>query len=277
MKKINPHGYFDFGVKLATLNEIKEGVTLATLLVRNIRGVQSELYQLIHRDEFPFEKARKAAKPLLKELEKFFPEAYEELEKVNFDKSITKEEAEKIARLAFVFEIQFFNDLQSSPHFYVEPKGIYSFERLIEEPLSMFPEFIVNELSDKAKTDITEFAFCFAFERWTASGFHIMRATEDVLRQYVRAYNGGKLPSKNDWGEYVKVLGQNKASRKITRAIEILRERRNPLMHPQDDFTQAEADMLFGLCKSLIPVMLSDAEKKKATTDQNKDLLALIP
>ncbi len=60
----------------------------------------------------------------------------------------------------------------------------YSLDCLLYHPEKMFKEGVFAELPSIARSDLTEGFLCLLFSRATAAAFHILRATEAVLREY---------------------------------------------------------------------------------------------
>lgn len=274
MRRIHPYNYFAMGVRSSILIDIKEGESLGFLLSRDIYGFKTELASIADVDTLEMKNTAIAAKNLLQSLDKVFPHDVEQLKKLDIAQTISADQAKEIGLNGTRFDHALATELAHIPHFMILNKGIYSVDALIETPLTVFPEFIISELSEYAKQDIIAYCKAYAFELATAAGFHIARATEAVLKQYVTAF-AGNLPKGRDWGKYVAELNTNGADKRITNAIDRLRElHRNPLMHPDDTLTMAEADMLAGMCRALIPLMLADMESKKASP--NKKLVQLL-
>ena len=59
-------------------------------------------------------------------------------------------------------------------------------QKLLDEVPKLFAPTVFDALPDVARFDLNEAGKCIAFERPTAAAFHILRATEDVLRYYYR-------------------------------------------------------------------------------------------
>jgi hypothetical protein len=58
--------------------------------------------------------------------------------------------------------------------------------KLLENVPELFASNVFDTLPEIARYDLNEAGKCIAFERSTAAAFHILRATEDVLRFYYR-------------------------------------------------------------------------------------------
>jgi len=129
----------------------------------------------------------------------------------------------------------------------------------IEDALSQKTWSFMSRL---ARREIEESGRCLAFERYTASGFHILRCVESIVREYVTAATGSQ-PTKRDWGYYIETLKQNGAADEVTDILtNIRRNDRNPLMHPEDYLKMDEAISLFNLCQTALDRLIADMEKR---------------
>jgi hypothetical protein len=116
-------------------------------------------------------------------------------------------------------------------------------------------------MSKLARQEIEESGKCLALERYTASGFHILRCLESVIREYVTALVG--VPTKRDWGYYLQVLKDNGARNEVTSIVDNMRQDdRNPLMHPEKFLNMDEAIGLFNLSQTALDRLVSDMEKR---------------
>ncbi len=159
------------------------------------------------------------------------------------------------------FETVFAAELETTDTYYVSQKGIYSTNDLIERAEHAFTPDVQAELSPQAISDIRQAGKCLAFDLDTASGFHIMRATETLIHRYYVTITG-TTPRRKDrnWGAYVRNLNAHnnrttgaKADVKLISLIDQIREHhRNPIMHPEITLTPDEAQSLFSICQAAI-------------------------
>ncbi len=117
-------------------------------------------------------------------------------------------------------------------------------------------------MSRMARREMEESGRCLAFERHTASGFHILRCVEIIVREYVLAVTGS-LPVRRDLGHYIETLKQNGAAEEVTDILNnVRRNDRNPLMHPEDFLRMDDAISLFNLCLTALDRLIGDMEKR---------------
>jgi hypothetical protein len=99
----------------------------------------------------------------------------------------------------------------------------------------MFKEGVFAELPSIARSDLTEGFLCLLFSRATAAAFHILRATEAVLREYyIKKVKRGR--EKNPmWGNMLIDLSKRRDRKEdlIKRLEYIKNSFRNPTSHPE--------------------------------------------
>jgi hypothetical protein len=161
------------------------------------------------------------------------------------------------------FDIILRNTLAFVPAYCVTPKGILSSAKLVNNAEEIFNKPVLARMSKIAIGDVQAAGRCLAFNLPTSSGFHIIRALEAVVVDYIVRETGAK-PTKRDLGAYVDMLKKEKASDDVVFIIDQIRRlHRNPLMHPEDVLNADEAMDLFLLCRSAINTTILDMESKK--------------
>jgi hypothetical protein len=149
-------------------------------------------------------------------------------------------------------------DLQRMPVYAVPKQGAYDTDDLIDGADAVLPQEVKAKLSFMALREVRESGRCLAFGVPTASGFHMMRAVEDVLRDYCSAVpemygtKGQKIGLPTDrvpsWGDYTAYLEHCKEPDvEETRAllIAVKRNERDVIAHPDKVLTPNEAYTLF--------------------------------
>ena len=108
-----------------------------------------------------------------------------------------------------------------------------------------------DKISGIAQLDLDEAGKCIAFDRPTASAFHLMRATEQVLREfYLSIVKRNRIAPPLMWGPMVTALeGRSKPppSPILENLTNIRRSFRNPTQHPDKVYDLDEAQDLFAL------------------------------
>jgi len=143
-------------------------------------------------------------------------------------------------------------ELQRHQTYLVSQIGGYSMALLASKAEVNILEDALAIIDEQAKKDFREAGRCLAFELPTAAGFHAMRATESVLRQFY-AQLTGKSAARKEWATCINELVKAGADKKVMAILDQLRDlHRNPLMHPQDFLSMKQAIGLFDIAKSAI-------------------------
>jgi hypothetical protein len=100
------------------------------------------------------------------------------------------------------------NELATLEVYHTTQKGAYTTTDLIMQAEKTLPESTITRIDDKIIEDIRCSARCLAFDNPTASGFHILRATEAVLHQYYLAVCKPKPKPERlgSWADYIAEL-----------------------------------------------------------------------
>jgi hypothetical protein len=165
-----------------------------------------------------------------------------------------------VAEAAREFDTIYLAELQQADAYVVSAKGTYATSGLIFTADDGFiGEAVQTGLPQAARIEIQQWGRCFAFELPTASGFHIMRATEIVILSFLERIAGRPVKVRpRTWNAYIKALEKAGASEAITSSLHQIRKlHRNPLMHPEDSLDLSKADALFGLAKAAIIAMIT--------------------
>ncbi len=169
-------------------------------------------------------------------------------------------------------------DLGKAATYVVRQPGILAVDSLISGARVVF-EGYADRVPEIAKQDTDQAGRCIAFDVPTAAGFHIARATESVLLEYLKTF--GQTVSKEtqrNWGQYTKIMRDNKAgaSEKVLTTIDQIRVlHRNPLLHPEVTLRMPEALSLWAICCSAIQAMVADMERKRA--EPKSEILEMLP
>ena len=174
------------------------------------------------------------------------------------DRPLTPLEAYSVVSALWAYEPVLRADLSVADTYYVTRKGGYDTWTLITNAEALFPGPLTAKVPD-ALADVQEAGKCLAFELCTASGIHILRALELVLKAYFKAVtNGAPLPKNRNIGAYIKALetagvGEEKTLAVLTQIKDL---HRNSLMHAEESLTKEDAILLFGIVFSAMAAML---------------------
>ena len=156
------------------------------------------------------------------------------------------------------FETILSAELSNSDTYWISPKGTHKTSVLLQSAHLELPGSVLRDAPEAVK-DFDEAGRCLLFDNSTAVGFHLIRATETVIRKYYEVVVG-RPPAKKfrNWGAYIKRLDQCGADPKVTEYLDHIRKHyRNPVLHPEVDLTPEDAQVLFGVCVSAIVMMVS--------------------
>ena len=91
---------------------------------------------------------------------------------------------------------------------------------------------VFNKLSPIAKSDLEEAGKCIAFELPTAAAFHLLRATESVLREfYLKLIIRGRINNLM-WGNIIQDLKRKRNARPYEELLNHLDHIRNAFRNP---------------------------------------------
>jgi hypothetical protein len=182
----------------------------------------------------------------------------EELKLKNENDLIGQEIASKIQEAMKIFEHLVYAEALTNK-IYLLPKRRFNSEYLQTQPQKFFKDDLFDKLTVIAKFDIASSCRCLLYGEGTACAFHILRATEEVLKQYYFKYKKTKRLTKSMWGEITSELRAKKTNRPpdvILNSLDNVRTSyRNPTQHPETIYDIQTAQDLFGVCVDLINKM----------------------
>lgn len=116
---------------------------------------------------------------------------------------------------------------------------------------------VYEKLPDLARYDLDECGLCICFERNTAAAFHLLRATEEILKHFHKKYIRKKYTVSKTWGNYTNELRTKNTGKKpdviiINHLDNIRNSFRNPTQHPDKKYDMEEVQNLLGVCLDVI-------------------------
>jgi hypothetical protein len=274
MQRVNEFEFYDLGTKIHPIGE-KEEVLL--------REVWFEWYQARESLDTilslrPLSVSVAAARKLSEAITAFIPEKWDDLVKAIPPLKEGEEETPVkswqtfgLRTAAKEFETVLAAECQVLDTYFVSKKGVYSTADLIDHAHYHIPEPTRSELPDLTKGDFDQAGKCMAFDLATAAAFHLLRGTEAVVRQYYELVVPGmkRAPAKmRNWGVYIKLLKDHGAEEKITSLLTHLKDAyRNPVFHPEENYTDERVQVLFGVCISAIVLMVEEITKLKPKSE----------
>ena len=142
---------------------------------------------------------------------------------------------------------------------YVLPNRRFNTDYLLNHPEKLLSEGIFEKLDEVARHDISSACRCLLFGEATAAAFHILRATESVLKSYYHHHRKKNRLSEPMWANMVdqlKAKTRNKPPATLLISLDIIRTAyRNPTQHPEATYEIDGAQDLFGVCLDVIGKM----------------------
>lgn len=243
MQSVTLYRYWQFGTGFRYLQDASAGYSIhgSNVIIGNIEALFKKL------DELNLQVTVRAAANLKKLLMEF--------KATPSDSKLDAAQAKKLNTTVKALRQTLEAELKGMNAYMVSPKRI-EVERLVEEPSALFAPDVFAALSEIAKYDVTEAAKCIAFERPTAAAFHLMRATEETLRNYYSHFVKRNRLSPMLWGPIVQALKNHRKAKvhdALNRNLDNIRVSfRNPTQHPDKVYDIHEVQDLWGLCVDAI-------------------------
>ena len=171
-----------------------------------------------------------------------------------------KASAEINSEMVYVEKIVFAESI--TKEVYTFPDRRFNSEILLSKPAKLLKIGAYEKLSEIAKSDVDAACRCILFGEATAAAFHILRATEDVLRQYYLHHRKRKRLTKPMWGPMTNELRAKKSKKPpdvVLNSLDLVRTSyRNPTQHPDATYDIQSAQDLMGVCIDLVNRMTSE-------------------
>ena len=271
MRKFNPYEMYTYGGNLKQLESLPaQGDIAGSFLTIVLSWVN--LQSLLTGNPLPIMVTRQTAQTLANSLNVLMQPVATDAsqEQIQQAQRAKDRELSNLQSTLTQFNTILNAELSNLDTYWVEPKGIYSTNELIEHAENIFSETVRNQLAPETQQDVKEAGKCLAFDLPTAVAFHIWRAVERELRVYSQVWIGQAAGAKV-WNTLLKELGGTQADAKVIAVLDHLRNlHRNPIMHPEDYLTVDEAVNLFGIANSAITAMINDKPASQSGTGSNE-------
>jgi hypothetical protein len=233
MLRIDGAYLYEFGSSMRALSDMEEKdgnrFDVFFTLSPAYDSLNGMVYQSVFREGWKV--VHSSARDLLNEIKKSLAELGDA---DSFQMPVTSWEIKAIKTKFLNLESVMKAELQTLALYYVLPKGGFDNRNLVDDGLQLFP-ISLSMKSPEAQQDVIKGARCFAFELWTAMGFHFHRANEAVLRRYYDSVIGdAKRPKHLTMGTMLSSMEQNNVGDVNIRAAlkNITVFHRNPIAHP---------------------------------------------
>jgi hypothetical protein len=247
MDRINVAGFYLLGSRVHPLLAIQADAAISDLLPI-FADADEYLHAYVNAPTGPrAEESRNYAEELQRTMERIAvlpPRLVHAGLAIAIPGRISASDVQTIHQLVEWFESTFFAEMPRKGIFYVTPKRGYSTDILLSQAEANLPDNVVPRLNDFEVENIREAGSCLVFDRFTAVGAHILRATESVARRYygyLTARNHARITLGNltrELRDYFDGLVSTNASTGllglvITPLDQLCRLYRNPISHPE--------------------------------------------
>lgn len=184
---------------------------------------------------------------------------------------ITNEYHQKIIEIVTSIDATLDAEINTKTAFIPNEKR-HSFEYLAEKIEVLFGEKVFVQLPSIAQYDFQESGRCLAFDRFTASSFHALRGTEDVLKYYYSMLTKRTPTDNQTWYDFANEIEKEVKSGTIKPAppadlilnLDSLRKYyRNKTQHPQLIYSSDDSQDLFANCVKCVNQIIIDLRTRK--------------
>jgi hypothetical protein len=278
MQHLNPFRFYELAAKLHGLFHASSQHRIVDMF-GPLTEAQNALDILIKGDPFPLETSKADANRLLGKLANVFNRYYidqtsKQVKAPTGEDRIDPHEVALLQSLLEKFEHALAADLNRSPTYTAEKRGIYSTYDLIEHAAQALPASLHKTVNSAAISEFSTAGRALAFGLGTAAAVHLLRAIELVLRQYFELYAGGPAAkNERNYALYLKKLtaladDENSSAKPDKRVIQMLAQikdqYRNPLAVPDQSISVEQATALMGLATAIIAVMAEQIQAQQA-------------
>ncbi len=194
----------------------------------------------------------------------------------------------EVINLAKIFETVLKADLlENLTAYHPQQKAIYSTAQLVAHAENALHPQELKKMDKKVVQEIRESGKCLAFDNYTASGFHILRALEVVLHEYYVIVCKPNNPNKplNSWAAYLTPLYKlcddknstlNHEDKTHIKQVYYLLQQiknldRNNIMHPATLLDEVESLKLFDIAKTAIMAMSEKLPDKNQEDERQNE------
>lgn len=169
------------------------------------------------------------------------------------DARVSDELGKKMKKFALSIEKTLDSELKHRTAYVLSQKRL-GLENLMNKPDQLFASGVFSELNDISKIDFREAGKCISFEVYTAAAFHILRGTEEVLREFYKFKVKKNRIKKLLWYNITQeIKGRKGVPDSLIAVLDSIREDfRNPTSHPEKTYGEDEVQTLFTHCSDVV-------------------------
>lgn len=256
MKRKSIYSYYAFGYNYRLLRSLDTG-----------DHVHGEKNSAISRITGLFEKLKELDLQVTLKVSKDLQDVLEELESLPSDSKLDALMVKKAEAALLKLDPTLDAELQLRDSYIITPKR-YDISKLLSRPAELLGEKVFQSLSVRSQKDLSLACACIAFSQPTASAFHILRATEETLKNLYFANVRKNRLTTPMWAGMVEAL-RKKKTHKLKPALldqldTIRKNYRNPTQHPDKFYDIDEAQDLLNSCIAALNMMSKEMPKKAA-------------
>ena len=264
MQRVNEFVFYELAIKVHSMVELSSDPLKYSdtwLKFWTARQSINEIY-----NQRPLNFTTQAALRLYRAITAIVPEDWDELMTTYPAKTADPEPPigpwliTEVREAAKEFETVLRNECQLMDTYFISKKGVYSTKDLVESAHHQIPESSRNHLSDQSKLDFDQAGKCIALDVPTAAAFHLLRGTEVLVREYYELIVPGPKRASakmRNWGVYIKLMERNHGDPNLLSLLDHMRDAyRNPVTHPEENYTDERGQVLFGLCVSAVVLLV---------------------
>ena len=269
MQRVNEFVFYDLATKLHKLTEIQDGVKFTEVWSDwyDARTAVNDIFKFR-----PMNFTLSTATSLYSIISEVVPQKWDDII-AKFPKTGEEEPAipswtiQRLKAAAQEFETVIRNECQVMDTYFVTKKGAYSTADLVDNAHHQVPNPTRGYLTEQTKGDFDQAGKCMAFDVPTAAAFHLLRGTEVVIREYYELVVPGNKKASikmRSWGVYIRLLENHGADPNVISLLKHLKDvYRNPVLNPDENYSDEQVQVLFGVCVSAIVLTVGAIQKEK--------------
>jgi hypothetical protein len=270
MQRLNGFRFYELGTRLAPLAEISNATPYKSCFY-DLWFARAAVRELLK--SFPINLCRGDAQKLVDAISEIVPDDWTKASQRDAEEEIGYKWY-SIREAKETFEHVLSAEMTSLDAYLLTQLGIYNTADLVERADRAFPESTRKVITEEAQKDFRQGGRCLAFELPTASGFHTMRATEAVLRQYHKMVFPA-VAKPPEMAQCINELRKSGEDPKVLNILDSIRDlHRNPQMHPDSFLSMDEAIRLFDISKSVINAMADRISVMQSTASTTSAAIA---
>lgn len=274
MQRVNEFVFYELALKVHRLTELQDDLKYSEIWM-DWSGARDALDEIYRQRPLNFTTpvAYRLYQAITTVVPKDWDDIFAKLSKANSqgenEDLVMFSDVLEVREAAKEFETVLRAECQMMDTYFVSKKGAYSTKDLVENAHHQVPEPTRSKLPEQTRTDFDQAGKCLAFDVPTAAAFHLLRGTEAVIRQYYELKVPGDkkaAPKMRNWGAYIRLLENHGAEKKVVSLLKHMKDvYRNPVLHPEENYTDENIQVLFGVCISAVVLINCEINKLLTT------------